>query len=338
MSAAVDGVDVSVLVPIRNEEACVRDTVASIQGQRFDGTIELLLVDGRSEDRTRAILDELAANDPRVRVLDNPARKTPSALNVGLSNARGEFVARMDAHAYYPPDYVAKGVERLRRGDVDWVSGPAIPRGDGRWSRLVSLALDSPIGAGGSRKWREAGEIELDTGVFAGVWRRSTLERFDGWDEGWPANQDSELAARVLGAGGRIVSLPELAATYLPRDSLGALARQYFRYGFYRAKTARRHPNSMRRSHLLPPTLALTVLAAVSAPRPLRPIARAALAVYGISVLAVSLRVGRRGRSADSLALTVVFGTMHAAWGAGFIAGCARFGPPLAAITRLARR
>jgi hypothetical protein len=229
-------------------------------------------------------------------------------------------------------------VERLRRGDVDWVSGPAIPRGDGRWSRLVSRALESPIGAGGSRKWREVGEIEVDTGVFAGVWRRSTLERFGGWDEGWAANQDSELAARVMAAGGRIVSLPELAASYLPRDSLAGLARQYFRYGFYRAKTARRHPNSMRRSHLLPPALVLTVPAAVVGPRRLRRAARAALAVYGMSLLAVSLRIGPPGRRADSGALAAVFGTMHAAWGAGFLAGCARFGPPLAAIARLARR
>jgi succinoglycan biosynthesis protein ExoA len=338
MSAAVDGVDVSVVVPVRNEQSCIRETVASMQAQRFEGTFELLLVDGRSEDGTRTILDEIAAQDERITVVDNPARTTPSALNIGLSHARGEFLARMDAHAYYTPDYIAEGVKRLRRGDVDWVSGPAIPRGDGHWSRLVSRALASPIGTGGSRKWLSGGEIELDTGVFAGIWRRSTLERFGGWDEGWPANQDSELAARILAAGGRIVSVPELAATYLPRDSLTGLARQYFRFGFYRAKTARRHPNSMRRSHLLPPALALTILAAASGSGRVRRIARAALAVYGVSLLAVSVRVAPRPRHADSLALAAVLGTIHAAWGTGFLAGCARFGPPLAAIARLARR
>jgi glycosyltransferase involved in cell wall biosynthesis len=338
MSAALDRVDVSVLVPVRNEESCVRDTVASMRAQRFEGRIEFLLVDGRSEDRTRAILDEIAAEDERITVLDNPARTTPSALNIGLRNARGEFVARMDAHAYYSPDYVSKGVERLRLGGVDWVSGPAIPGGQGRWSRLVSRALESPIGAGGSRKWRDAAEFMADTGVFAGVWRRSTLERLGGWDEGWPANQDSELAARVLAAGGRIVSLPELAATYLPRDSLAALARQYLRYGFYRAKTARAHPNSIRRSHLLPPALALTVLAAAVGPRRLRRAAEAGLAVYGVSVLGASLHALRRGQKGDVLRLTAVFMTMHLAFGAGFLAGGARFGPPLAAIARLARR
>ena len=222
-----DRVDVSVLVPVRNERAYIEEVLAAMRAQQFDGSVEFLLVDGRSEDGTRAILDDIAAVDERVRVLDNPDRTTPSALNVGLRAARGEFIARMDAHSYYPPLYVAKGVDRLRRGDVEWVSGPALPSGGGRVARLVSLALGSRLGAGASRKWAGGAETEMDTGVFAGVWKRSTLERHGGWDEGWPANQDSELAARVLGDGGRIVCLPELAARYVPRDTVSGLARQY---------------------------------------------------------------------------------------------------------------
>jgi glycosyltransferase involved in cell wall biosynthesis len=329
-------VDVSVVVPVRNEVACIRDTVPAMLAQRFDGSIEFLLVDGRSEDGTREILDQLAAGDRRIRVLDNPARSTPSALNTGLRDARGEFVARMDAHSYYPPAYVAAGVERLRRGDVDWVSGPAIPRGSGRWSRLVALALATPLGVGGSRKWGSAREIDVDTGVFAGVWRRATLERLGGWDEGWPANQDSELAARVLGNGGRIVCLPEMAARYVPRDTLSGLARQYFRYGYYRERTSRRHPHSIRRSHVVPPALALTAIAAAAAPRPLRRAARGAIAAYAVTVAATSLRsTGAAPR--DAAALAAVFATMHLSWGAGFLCGAARFGPPVAALARLVR-
>jgi succinoglycan biosynthesis protein ExoA len=329
-------VDVSVLVPVLNEEAHIRDTAAAMLDQRFEGEIEFLFVEGRSSDRTRAVLEELAGHDPRVQVLDNPARRTPNALNIGLRAARGEFVARMDAHTYYPPEYVAKGVERLRHGDVAWVSGPQVADGNGRWSRRVTLALGSRLGVGGSSKWLVERETELDSGVFAGVWRRSTLEGFGGWDEGWPANQDSELAARVLGAGGRIVCLPELGARYVPRNSLGGLARQYRRYGFYRAKTSRRHPHSMRRSHLLPPGLVLALLGALVAPTPLRRPARAALAAYMASVVAASIAAARRGRGADAAALPAVFATMHLSWGVGFLAGCARFGPPLAALARVA--
>src|SRR4051794_15926481 len=120
-----------------------------MRSQRFDGEVEFLFIDGGSSDRTRPILEQLAAEDPRVRVLDNPRRITPVALNVGLAAARGEVVARMDAHTHYPPDYLARGVERLRRGGAEHVSGPQLPRGDGPWSRRGAPALGARPGARG---------------------------------------------------------------------------------------------------------------------------------------------------------------------------------------------
>src|SRR3954462_11162677 len=153
-------VDASVLVPVLNEEEHIREAVDAMRAQEFDGTIELLFMDGGSTDSTRALLEELAAEDPRIRVLDNPGRTTPPALNVGLAAARGDFVVRMDAHAFYPPRYIAAGVERLQRGGVEWVAGAAIPRGTGRWSRRVAMALNSGLTTIGSRKWREQAEGE----------------------------------------------------------------------------------------------------------------------------------------------------------------------------------
>ena len=341
---APGGVDVSVLVAVRNEETFVRDTVTAMRAQDFDGEIEFLFMEGRSEDRTREILDALAAEDQRIRVLDNPDRQLASALNLGLRNARGEFVVQMDAHTFYPPDYIARGVERLGRGDVAWVSGPPMPFGVDKWSSRVALALGSWLGTGGSNKWvsrldagSRNGEIDLDTSVFAGIWRRETLERFGGWDEGWPVNHDSELAARVLGAGERIVCIRELGSRYVPRGSLRGLARQYWRYGYYRAKTSRRHPESMRRSHLLSPALTLAVAAGLLAPRPLRSLPRLGMLAYALCLLSVSVRAAARGRLSDAAALPLVFATMHLAWGIGFFAGCARFGPPFGAIGRAVR-
>ncbi|MEA2457187.1 MAG: hypothetical protein QOC95_159, partial [Thermoleophilaceae bacterium] len=315
-------VDVSVLIPVLNEEAHIRDSVAAMRAQRFDGTIEFLFMDGRSADRTREILEELAGEDPRIRTLDNPNRTTAHALNVGLANARGSYVARMDAHALYPPTYIASAVERLQRGDVAWVAGAAVPRGEGVWSRRVELALNSGLTTIGSRKWRSSSEggppqeVELDTGVFAGVWRRSTLEAHGGWDPEWPINQDSELAARVLASGGRIVMLPEMAAEYVPRNTLEGLARQYYRYGLYRGKTSRRHANSLRRSHMLAPGLVVASAAAVAAPRLVRRPAQAALLAYAAALAATAVRVSGPGRQRDAAALPLVFAIMHLTWGA----------------------
>ena len=326
---------VSVLIPVLDEEASIRATVAAMRDQRVEGGHELLFLDGRSEDRTRAILEALAGEDPRVRVLDNPARRVPQALNVGLRAARGEFVARMDAHTFYPPDYLACGVERLRRGDVEWVAGPQVPRASGPWSRRVALALGSRLGVGGA-SFRRIGEREheADSG-FTGVWRRVTLESHGGWDEDWPVNQDSELGARIRARGGRIVCVPEMAAGYVPRDSVRSLARQYWRYGQYRAKTSGRHPASMRRSHLVPPALLATLAAALLPGRAGRPF-RVGSAAYGVALLATAVAsLGRARPRADAAFVPLLLATMHVTWAAGFLAGSMRFGPPLEAIARV---
>jgi cellulose synthase/poly-beta-1,6-N-acetylglucosamine synthase-like glycosyltransferase len=341
---AAPRVDASVLVPVLNEERFIRDTVAAMQAQRFDGSVEFLFMDGRSEDRTKEILEELSREDPRIRVFDNPGRSSTAGLNVGLHNARGDYIVRMDAHTFYPEDYIARGVDRLRRGDVVWVAGPQVPYGTGTWSRRVALALGTWLGTGGSARWGSdngsgPSEQELDTGVFAGMWLRETVEEHGGWDEGWPINQDSELAARILRSGGRIVSMPELAARYVPRDSLRGLARQYWRYGNYRAKTASRHPESLDARHLFAPAFACALLGSVALPRPLRTLARAGVGAYAAAVGAASVRaLSEAEEPGDALALPVVFAVMHGAWGFGYLSGSVRFGPPVAALVRIARR
>jgi succinoglycan biosynthesis protein ExoA len=331
----------SVLIPVLNEELHLPETIRAMLAQRFDGEIEFLFVDGGSTDRTLEILQEFASRDGRIRILHNPAGQTTAALNIGLSDATGEFVVRMDAHSEYPPNYIAGAVERLLRGDVDWVCGPAIAEGNGSWSATVAAALRTPLGQGGSLKWEPGqSEVELDTGVFTGVWRRSYLEELGGWDEGWPINQDSELAARVFERGGRIVCLPELAAVYTPRDNPKSLARQYFRYGFYRTKTSRFHPDSMRRPHVVAPVILVTLLVSLAAPRPIRTAARAGLLAYLASLLGVTAGAAGKGEASGSQLgrMPLVLAIMHLSWAAGFFAACARFGPPLRALVRLFTR
>ena len=148
----------------------------------------------------------------------------------------------------------------------------AAPIGQGPVSRAVALALNGSIDRGASRKWgrggeRDDSEFELDTGIFAGVWERGTLLDHGGWDERWPRNSDSGMAARFLARGERLICLPAMGGEYVPRDSLRGLWRQYLDYGEFRARTSRRHPQSMRASHLLAPAALLTGTVAVAGPR-----------------------------------------------------------------------
>ena len=335
----------SVITPVRDEAALLRETSATILGQDWP-SVEILFVDGGSRDGSRELLQELASRDARVRVLENPAGDLGSALAIGLAAARGEFVAKLDAHTFFPPGYLRIGVERLRRGDVAWVSGPPVPLGVDPTSRRVALALGTWLGVGGAAKWARGGagdqesgaasdEIELDTGVFSGVWRRDLLLGFGGWDPDWPVNEDAELASRFLAAGERIVCLPAMGARYVPRQSLRGLFRQYWRYGFYRAKTASRHPDSLRRSQMLSPALVTAFAIFVLGGRPGRRLAAPALAAYA-ATLALTGATTARGR--DAAMLPPVYAAMHLGWGSGFIAGCARFGIPTRALARLLRR
>jgi succinoglycan biosynthesis protein ExoA len=335
---AASSIDVSVLVPVFNESASIREAVCVMIRQEFDGTIEFLFADGRSTDDTKAQLERLASLDPRIRVLDNPRRGTASGLNVCLGAAHGTYVARMDAHTLYPSHYLKDGVNRLRRGGVAWVAGPQIPEPRGRVGAAVAAALRTRLGQGASRRWSHgdggAHEYALDTGVFCGVWRREDLLAHSGWDEGWPRNQDSELAARFLDAGQRIVCVSTMGARYIPRDSLMALWRQYRGYGRYRAKTARRHPGSLRRSGVLPPLLVIDALVALAAPRALSRMARLGLLIYGTTLAAATAETARRSRSSAAL-VPVVLATMHIAHGVGFLEGAYRWGTPWRALWRI---
>jgi len=332
---------VSTLTPVLNEEAHIRETVAALQSQDAEGAMEFIFIDGRSTDATHALLEQLRQTDPRLVVLDNPARHTASALNIGLRAARGTYVARIDAHTWYPPHYLSKGIERLRPGDVDWVSGPQIPVGHDRFSTWVTLALGSRLATGGSNRWesdldRANDEAELGTGVFTGVWRRDVLYRHRGWDEGWPINQDSEMAARFKRAGGRIVSLPALGARYTPRNTVRKLARQYFRYGQYRAKTSLRHPHAVRVVHLALPGIVVCALASLVGPKPLRRAARLLLLAYFGAVASDSVRVTRGRPRREAVVVALVLVVMHGAWGFGYHVGLVRFAAPATRRPRLA--
>ena len=324
---------VSVIVPVRDEAAVLAGTAPTILGQDWDA-LEFLFVDGGSRDGSREQLEALAAGDPRVRVLDNPQGDLASALAIGFAAARGEYVAKLDAHTFFPAGYVSAGVRRLERGGTNWVSGPPVPFGVDAGSRRVAAALGTRLGVGGSAKWALGGEDEweLDTGVFSGVWPRDVLARFGAWDPEWPVNEDAELASRFLAEDERLVCLAAMAARYVPRGTLKGLARQYGRYGYYRAKTAGRHPRSLRRSHLLLPGVAAAVAVFALGGRPGRRLAGAPLLAYAAAVAGQSVKLAGPLGAREAALTAPVYLVMHLSWGCGFLAGCARFGPPVAAI------
>ena len=164
---------------------------------------EVIVADGMSDDGTRAILDRYARREPRIRVLDNPARAVPAGLNAAIRAARGEIILRMDAHTAYAPDYVRRCLDALQATGAANVGGPARTKPRGYWGRAIAAAYHSPVACGGARFHDPNYEGWADT-VPYGCWRKSTLLEIGLFDETLVRNQDDELNLRLCRAGGRV--------------------------------------------------------------------------------------------------------------------------------------
>ena len=317
---------VSVVIPMRNEEEHIRRCLDSIlEGDYPKEQMEILIVDGMSEDRSRDIVLAYADSHPLVRLLDNPRRIASTALNMGIREATGEVVVRADAHSVYAPDYVRRCVELLRDTGADNVGGAQRAVGTGWVSRGIAVGITTPFGTGGA-KFRHAQESSWVPTVYLGAWRRSTLEALGGFNEAWVANEDYELNYRLRQAGGRILLSPDIRCWYYARPSLTAFAWQYVRYGFWKARTFLTHPGSLQRRQLAPPALVAGCLVSLGL-LPVSPILAGVVpALYLAANLTASVCTAwRRGWRYLPL-LPLVFAAIHLGWGAGFLAGLLRWG------------
>ena len=309
--------DVAVVVPVRNGAATLADAVASVLAQEFDGTLEVCIAVGPSDDRTREVADGLADSDRRVSVVDNPVGVTPAGLNAAIRATSAPVVARIDGHAVLPAGYLTRAVAVLDRTGAVNVGGVQEPRGQTPFEEAAGRAMASRFGSGDARFHHGGPAGAVDT-VYLGVFRRTALEAVGLFDEALVRNQDYELNWRLREAGGTVWFDPELRVGYRPRGTLGGLARQFFDYGQWKRVVVGRHPRSLRWRQVVPPTATLGVAAGLVA-GVWWPPALVVPAVYLAAVVLVSLVAGRR--LATVVRLLAVYPTMHLSWGAGFLAG-----------------
>ena len=251
---------VTVVVPMRNEAAGILRCLESILANQIPGDLELLVLDGESTDGSAQLVGELAMRAPRVRLLDNPARLPADAFNIGLAAARGRYLVRMDAHTLYEPDYISESVRLLEETGAANVGGVQRATGTTATSRAIAAAVSSRFAAGDAA-YRNATTAGWTDTVYLGSWRTDTLRALGGMRPGWAVNEDYEMNIRLRASGGRIYLSPTIRSTYFVRGSLSKLARQYFRYGFWKVRTLRMHPGSVRWRQLVAPAFALSLLA-----------------------------------------------------------------------------
>ncbi|MFQ5614777.1 MAG: glycosyltransferase family 2 protein [Anaerolineae bacterium] len=319
---------VTVIVPIRNEARHIRQCLAAILAQDYPaGRMEILVVDGLSDDGTRAIVAGLAARTHRLQILDNPKQIVPAALNTGLKAARGEVIVRVDGHTIVAPDYVRACVEALQSSGADCVGGPMAARGQTPFGRAVALATSHPFGVGDSRFHYATEMRETDT-VYLGAYRRQVFDRVGCFDEEMVRNQDDEFNYRLRAGGGRIVLDPAIRSIYFNRSTARSLWRQYYQYGLWKVRVAQKLPGQMRPRHFVPFGLVASLAGgALLAPflKPVRRLWLGLLGLYALLNLGVSLAIAARRGWRQAGLLPLAFSILHLAYGSGFAAGLIRF-------------
>lgn len=319
---------VSVIIPCFNEERYIGKVLENLSGQYEAESFEIVVVDGMSEDGTREVVSKFVEDNPQlcVRLVDNPERHIPAALNRGIEAARGHFIVRMDAHSVPSINYVRRLVELLDKGEAEVCGMPwrIKPGADTLVARAIAQAVAHPLGIGDA-KYRQANLASsefVDTVPF-GAFSKRLWQEVGGFDEGLLANEDYDFYYRIRSRGGRVLLDASGYSSYYARPTLGDLARQYFRYGRWKAEMLKRHPRSIRPRQLVAPAfvlslLSLSVLGILWTPA----LYLLLLTVSSYSLLAAvfSAQLALKGRDFKlAFVLPAVFFIIHCAWGSGFL-------------------
>lgn len=320
----------SVIIPCYNEVRTIAGLLEALRSQSIGvERLEVVIADGMSEDGTREVIAAFAKEHPElnVRLVDNPDRTIPAALNRAIAAAGGEVIIRLDAHSLPAPDYLERCLEALERTGAANAGGVwEIRPGADTWiARAIAAAAAHPLGAGDAR-YRIGGQAgPVDTVPF-GAFRREWLDRVGPFDESLLTNEDYEFNLRLRRAGGVVWFDPAIRSVYFARARLRDLARQYLRYGYWKARMALRYPNSLRWRQVLPPLFVLAALGLASAA--LAGVPGAGILVglqwggYALALFVAGARQAARQRQpALAVGMPLALSVMHLCWGLAFLVG-----------------
>ena len=257
---------VSIIMPIRNEEEFISKSLISILNQNYPSNLmEIIVVDGRSTDKTKEIVLKFIEETKthKILLLDNPFKIVPFALNIGIKCAKGDIIIRVDGHCEIQPDYIKRCVECLKKTGADCVGGVIEAIGMTYLAKAIGLAQSSVFGVGDSifRIGTKKGKY-VATLAF-GAYLRDIFERIGYFDEELVCNQDDEFNYRLIQAGGKIYLEPSIKTIYYCRTNLKDLAKQYFRYGFWKVRVFQKRGKIISYRHIVPSIFVLGLLVSV---------------------------------------------------------------------------
>ena len=319
---------VSIICPVFNEEKYIEACIVSILEQDYPKeAMEVLFIDGNSTDNSTGIIKRYTAQYSFLKLLNNPERIVPYALNKGLEAAKGEVIMRLDAHCTYPTNYISELVRYLYQLNADNVGGVwnTQPAKDTPICQAIAFASSHPFGVGGSMHKIGASKImETDTVPF-GCYKREIFDKTGLFDTDLVRNQDDEFNGRLLNLGGKIYLIPQVIINYTARDTLCKMRKMYYQYGLYKPLVNKKlgAPATVRQFFPILFLLGLTIGGVVCMIWPL-------LLHFYTSVLLLYLFIGivvgsmgaiRAHQPLLALLMPYVFFNIHMSYGIGYLVG-----------------
>jgi glycosyltransferase involved in cell wall biosynthesis len=324
-------IDVSVILPCRNEIKNIRSCLESVVASDFPkNQLELLVVDGQSDDGTREVVFDFSKRYPWIKIFDNIRRITPAGLNIGIQSAKGQIVMRMDAHTVYPPNYISGLVAWLIRSSADNVGGICItrPANESSKAHAIAFALSHPWGVGNAYFRIGINEPKWVDTVPFGCYRKEVFDRIGLYDEALVRNQDDEFNHRLIKRGGRILLVPEIISFYSARESLGKLWVMYYQYGYFKPLAARTIGAVMTVRQVVPSIFVISLVLSAT----LAPWSYLMLVLFTTIVIAyvafdlfVSVRAAIERSVGCGVWSAVVFPILHISYGIGYLKGLLDF-------------
>ena len=317
---------VTVVMPVRNEGDFIARALTAVLEQDYPHELlEVLVVDGMSDDNTREIVGQFQDRPVPIQLVENSGRIVPTGLNRALPRANGEVVVRVDGHCEIASDYVSLAVHHLAASDVAGVGGPIETVASGSIGEAIALAMSSWFGVGGSafRTGRKRPTF-VDSVAFP-AYTRAALESAGPFDEELMRNQDDEYNYRLRGMGEQLLLHPDIRSKYYARTSYRKLARQYYQYGVYKVRVLQKHPAQMKARQFAPPLLALTTLVATAAlPFSIVPLI-AVLGAWSTLMIAATVKAAAKHGAKYLVLLPPAFLLLHFGYGFGFLRGLLLF-------------
>ncbi len=255
---------ISVIIPCRNEEKYISKTILSLLNQKgIEDDLEILVVDGMSDDKTREIISKIQNEYSNLRLIENKQKVTPVAMNLGIRAAKGMYIAIMGAHSEYEPDYLYHCIKNFEKNpEIGCTGGTIISEAETNFGKATAIAMSHPIGVGNAKHRYPDYEGYAEGACFP-VFKKSVFNKIGMYDENLVRNQDDELNLRLTKNGLKVFLSPKAKSTYYVRETPGKLFKQYFDYGYWRVAVLKKHrmPASFRQ--LVPILFVLSILSLI---------------------------------------------------------------------------